>query len=73
MPVEREHIQALGVLRCYLAQKSERHNDRDYDQADSDVKRVLADQRVVGGAEKIRADGQALMKYQSLPLESCPN
>src|ERR1700723_2100049 len=57
MPIQRKYFQALAVLARYFAQKRKRHDDRDSDQAHRNVKRVQPDKRVVGGSEKIGADG----------------
>ena len=49
-------------------QKRENHGQSDHEQAHRDVKGMQADERVVGGAKEIRADGQAFVVNQVMPL-----
>src|SRR6266849_2935935 len=69
VPVEREHV---GVGRVLLLDLSEEREERDRpegQQARGEVERVQADQRVVGGPEEVRPDGQALVDDQVPPFQ----
>src|SRR5580700_7471892 len=68
MPIQRKNLCALAVLRFDFAKKRENHGQSDQEQPHRDVERVQADERVVGGAEKIRADRQTFVVNQVMPF-----
>src|ERR1700733_10137450 len=68
VPVEREHLEFFCVLFFHEATEREYEGERKHDEADDDVARMQADQRVVGCAEEIRLEGQALVVDEVIPL-----
>ena len=60
VPVQGEHVGALGVLALHVAARAPaRARSSAATSPTIDVRGVQADERVVGGAEEVRADGQA--------------
>src|SRR6516225_8151884 len=68
MPVQREDIHLPGVLLEYLAGDRQKHHQRQPHQTHGDMKSVQPDQRVIGGAKKIRRNRQSLLINQAVPL-----
>src|SRR5271154_7603019 len=58
MPVHREHIDAARMLLSHTTAKSEHGNGQEHDETCGDVKRVQADQRVIGRPEQVGRDRQ---------------
>src|SRR5262245_35280456 len=68
VPVEREDVDARRVDQPDPTDHAERQHDREHHEADGDVERMQADERVVGRAEEIRGDRQAVFVDQSVPF-----
>src|SRR3974390_3203192 len=68
MPVHGENLHAQRVLRTNAAGDSEQQDRQQHDQADSNVEAVQADERIIGGAEKIGGDGETLVVNQVVPF-----
>jgi hypothetical protein len=68
MPIHGEGVDVGCVLLLNFAKKSQKQNGDQADDADGDVKSVKADERVVGGAEKVGANGQTLVVDEVMPL-----
>src|SRR5271170_6341451 len=45
VPVKRKHFQALAIPGCHLSREREEHDERDYNQADRNVKSMQANER----------------------------
>src|SRR6516225_2932550 len=73
MPVQREHIHVLGVRLVYLARERQKHYQRQPHQTRGHVKCVQPNQRVIGGAKKIRRNCQSLVVNQAVPLAGSAN
>src|SRR5262249_18071760 len=68
VPVQSEHIDAGRVLPSDVAGDREQRDDRHQDQADDDVERVQADQRVVRGPEQVRGNREPVLVDQPVPF-----
>ena len=60
MPVERQYVDAIGMLLLNIPKQRERHYGGETNQAHNHVKPVQADQGIVGCAEQVRADRQSI-------------
>src|SRR6516165_636878 len=73
MPVQREHIHVLGVPLVYLARDRQKHYQPEPRQTCGHVKCMQSNQGVIGGAKKIRRNGQSLLVNQAMPLAAGAN
>src|ERR1700728_74666 len=52
MPVHREHFDVIRLLHSHATSTTEYGDDRKHDETSSDVKRMQADERVIGCSEE---------------------
>ena len=70
MPVHRQDLDAFGVLLLYIPKEREQPTPWQSKKADRHVKRMQADQRVIGCPEQVGLDGQAFVVDQVTPFAS---
>src|ERR1700685_3043066 len=68
MPVQRKHIDALGLFRANASSHPKKQHGGKHQETHDDVKSVEAHERVVCGAKKIGRDGQAVLINQAVPF-----
>src|SRR5277367_5179812 len=71
MPVERQHLHALGMLLTQMSGDGEEEHDEKHGQADDHVCRVEAHERVKGRAEEVGPNRKPIVIDQLVPLDPC--
>ena len=66
MPIYGEDSDTFRVFPFHISQHGKSHDDRQACEADNDVERVQANQRVVRGSEEVGTDRQAFVIDESI-------